>query len=348
MTELRFGLIGCGDIGQLRAAALARTPGCRLTVTSDADAQRAKTLATRFHAQTDRDWGTLLQRADVDAVIVSTPPALHAEMCIAALQAGKHVLCEKPLARSPDECLAMIAAAEQAGRRLATGFNYRFYPSFALAKQLLASGIIGELDHIRSYGGYSATSHNQAWVHDGATVGGGALRDIGIHLIDLTRDYLGEVTEVTGFATSGVWNFPGCEDNGFVLLRNATGRVATLHASWTEWRRYQFRIELYGTRGCIRATCFPMMTQVIAAAETGGAVRRRTRFFPVTALGEKLRSYRWVVTRSFVEEFTAFAALVRGEPSRIATGHDGLRAVEIAGAVAGTAGEVVAPVTGPR
>ncbi|MCI0437052.1 MAG: Gfo/Idh/MocA family oxidoreductase [Gemmatimonadetes bacterium] len=330
MSELRFGLIGCGDIGRLRAAALARTPGCRLIATSDADAQRARNLATRFHAQTDRDWLTLLQRNDVDAVIVSTPPALHARMCVAALEAGKHVLCEKPLARSSAECRTMVNAAARAKLQLATGFNYRFYPSFARAKELLAAGAIGELDHIRGYGGYSATSHNQPWVHDGGTVGGGALRDIGIHLIDLTRDFLGDVADVTGCLTSGVWNFPGCEDNGFVLLRNAAGRVATLQASWTEWRRYQFRIELYGTRGCIRATCFPMMLEVVSATTTGGPARRSTQLFPVTALGEKLRSYRWVVTRSFVDEFTAFAALVRGDPSRIATGEDGLRAIEIA------------------
>ncbi len=348
MTELRFGLIGCGDIGQLRAAALAGTPGCRLTAATDLDVARARDLATRHGAQTDPDWRTLLQRTDVDAVIVSTPPALHAELCVTALRAGKHVLCEKPLARSAAECREMVAAAHEADRCLATGFNYRFYPSFARAKVLLDSGIIGHLDHIRSYGGYSAASAAQAWVHDGATVGGGALRDIGIHLIDLTRDFLGDVAEVSGVATGGVWNFPGCEDNGFVLLRNAAGRVATLHASWTEWRRYQFRIELYGTRGCIRATCFPMITQLVWAEETGGRTRRRTQLFPLTALGEKLRSYRWVVTRSFVEEFAAFAAAVRGEPSRIATGEDGLRAVEIAEHVAGTAPATPWPGTTPH
>ena len=197
-----------------------------------------------------------------------------------------------------------------AGRTLATGFNYRFYPSFRLARDLLDRGVIGALDHIRSYGGYSATSHNQPWVHDAATVGGGALRDIGIHLIDLTRDFLGDVASVQGVATGRVWNYPGCEDNGFAILRNRQGNVATVHASWTEWRRYQFRVEIYGTRGCIRATCFPMMTQVVWAPETGGRTQSKTDWFPRWALGEKLRSYRWVVVESFVQEFAAFAAAV--------------------------------------
>lgn len=328
--SVRLGLIGCGDIGQLRAAGAVKAPGCRLTAVNDLDPAKAQRVAGRCGAAVERDWRALVRRPDVDAVIVSTPPALHAEMSLAAFDAGKHVLCEKPLARSPEEAREIVAAAGAHDRRLATGFNYRFYPSFALARRLLDRGIIGELDHVRAYGGYSATSHNQPWVHDVGTVGGGALRDIGIHLIDLTRDFLGEVVDVTGAATNRVWKYEGCEDNGFVLMRSAAGRIATLHASWTEWRRYQFRIELYGARGCIRATCFPMMTQLVRAERTGGKTQRRTHVFPRTALGEKLRSYRWVVVQSFIEEFAAFRAYVRDEPSRIATGIDGLRAIEIA------------------
>jgi hypothetical protein len=167
-------------------------------------------------------------------------------------------------------------------------------------------------------------------VHDAGTVGGGALFDIGIHLIDLTRDFLGDVAEVAGAASGEIWKYPGCEDNGVALLRSSQGRIATVQASWTEWRRYQFRIELVGTRGCIEATCFPMMTRVTWAAETAGPTRRRTDWFPRTALGEKLGSYRWVVVESFVHEFRAFADCIAGRPSRIATGEDGARAVEIA------------------
>jgi predicted dehydrogenase len=333
---LRFALLGCGDIGILRAAAIARTPGCRLTVACDVEGGKAAAAAQKGDgAATSTDWRDALRRDDVDAVIISTPPALHLEMARAAFDAGKHVLCEKPLARSPDECREMVAAAHRSGRRLATGFNYRFYPSFAEARTLLHSGIIGELDHVRSYGGYSATSHNQAWVHDAATVGGGALRDIGIHLIDLTRDFLGDVQAVQGSATGDIWNYPGCEDNGFAILRSSSGRVATVQASWTEWRKYQFRVELVGSRGCIEATCFPMMTRVTWAQERAGRTRRRTNWFPRTASGEKAGSYRWVVVESFVKEFEAFAAYVAGAPSRVATGDDGARAVEIAFAAAG-------------
>jgi len=92
----------------------------------------------------------------------------------------------------------MIAAAHQSKRLLATGFNYRFDPSILKARELLDSGIIGELDHVRSYTGYSATEHTHTWLHEADTMGGGALRDNGIHRIDLTRYFLGEVASVQG------------------------------------------------------------------------------------------------------------------------------------------------------
>lgn len=337
LDGIRFALIGCGDIGILRAKALSQAGGCRLVAAADSDVAKASNVASLVQGTAAvADWRQAIHRADVDAVIVSTPPSMHEEMTVAALEAGKHVLCEKPLARTPAECRRMVEAAARAGKRLATGFNYRFYPSFRKARELLDSGMIGELDHIRSYGGYSATSHNQPWVHDAATVGGGALRDIGIHLIDLTRDFLGDVVSVQGKATGRVWKYPGCEDNGFALLTSSTGNLASVHASWTEWRRYQFRVELYGSRGFIRATCFPMMTQVGWAAGTGGRVQSSTDWFPRVALGEKLRSYRWVVVESFIEELEAFVRYVRGEPSRVASGADGLRAVEIAFEAVGT------------
>ncbi len=327
--KVRFGLIGCGDIGQLRAAAIVQA-GHELAVVSDVEGRRAAAIGGRYGALIDRDWRTLLARDSVDAVVVSTPPALHEAMCIEALEVGKHVLCEKPLARTPAECRRIVQTAQRAGRTLATGFNYRFYPSFRAARTLLRSGRIGDLSHIRSYAGYSAADHSQAWVHDPEVVGGGALHDIGIHLIDLTRYFLGEVEEVKGFACGGVWRFANCEDNGFALLRSVDGRIATLHASWTEWVKYQFRLELIGSHGCIAATCFPMRLEAQWSDTVGGRMRRiRQRFAAVEAL-EHLRSYRWVVVKSLALEVDAFARRLRGDATEVATGVDGLRAVEIA------------------
>ena len=327
---MRYGLIGCGGIGTLRAKALRQTPGAQLVALFDIESNRSKQLAQLVSAEVMPTWADLVMSDDIDAVVVSTPPDSHAELTIAALQAGKHVLCEKPLARSSLECQSMVDAAQQAGRFLATGFNYRFYPSVMKARDLLASGRIGELDHIRSYAGYTAADHSQSWLHEASVMGGGALWDNGTHLIDLTAFFLGNVVEAEGFASGAIWGFQGIEDNGFLLLRNQDGRIASLQASWTEWKGYRFLLEIYGYKGIIQISCFPMRTQVQWAEYRGGKSRSTTYNFPKVFLMEHLRSYRWIVEQSFIAEFTEFQSAASGLPSVVATGADGARAIRIA------------------
>jgi predicted dehydrogenase len=331
--NLRAGLIGCGDIGQLRAAALTNVESITLVAINDIDPERAALVSNSYSVIKHDNWRDLVHREDVDAIIVSTPPHLHAEMCTEALNAGKHVLCEKPLATAPEECQGILDAGEKSGRFVATGFNYRFYPSILKAKQLLDDGTIGELDHVRSYAGYSANDHGQSWVHDVQIVGGGALRDNGIHLIDLTCYFLGDIEKTIGFSSNFVWKFKGCEDNGFLLLRNTTGKIASLHASWTEWGRYKFQLHIYGTQGFIRMSCFPMLTKVAWSNQPGGKIHRKMYLFPMANIMERLRSYRWVVEQSFVQELHAFSRAIKGENTLLATGYDGMRAIEIASSV---------------
>jgi len=327
---LRVGLIGCGAIGDLRAQAVQRSPEYQLIAVADVDAARAAAFGKKFGVATEKDWAALLARTDVDTIVLSTPPSSHAEIAVAALQAGKHVLCEKPLARTPEECRQMMDAAARAGRTLTTGFNYRFYPSVMKAREIFDSGAIGELDHVRAFTGYSATAHHQAWLHDAKIMGGGSLRDNGIHLIDTALYFLGDPVEVQGAGSAAVWNFPGCEDNGFALLRNAKGNVAALHASWTEWTGYKFSIEIYGTRGCIRIRCFPMITEVVSGDAKAGKTKRQSFYFPKVHFMEHLKGYQWVVVRSFIQEFAEFRAAVAGQKSSVASGHDGWRAVDVA------------------
>lgn len=318
----------------MRADAIAALSGFRLVAVSDQDAGRASSLARRSGAAIDSDWRALVARTDLDAVIVSTPPPLHAEMCIAALEQGKHVLCEKPLARNPEEGRRIVDAARRHQRQLGTGFNLRFFPPIVKAREILDSGQIGELDHVRSFAGHPGGSEfTHAWVHDAGVMGGGTLLDNGIHIIDLTSYFLGDVAEVMGFATSHVWQFPGCEDNGFALLRNAAGKVATLHASWSEWRGYQFRVEVYGTRGCVVASYPPMMTRVVRLERPEGPPRKETFLFPKLQVLERLRSYRWSILQSFIQEMAAFERAARGEKTSVALASDGLRAIEVAHAV---------------
>lgn len=331
---MRLGLIGCGMVGALRATAIGRVPSARLLAVSDLDQSRAAAIAGRARARIEPDWRSLVTGKDIDAVIVSTPPPLHVEMCVEALIAGKHVLCEKPLARTPDECRKILDAAAASGRVLATGFNYRFYPAIKKARAILDSGQIGELDHIRSYAGHpGGKEFTHPWVHDASVMGGGTLMDNGIHIIDLTRYFLGDVAEVKGFSTANVWGFPGCEDNGFALLRSPEGKVAILQASWTEWRGYRFAIEVYGTRGCVRASYPPMLAVATWRDGRNGAFRRKIFSFPLFQVIERLRSFRWTAVLSFAEELREFMKTVQGARTANALGGDGYAAVQIAHAV---------------
>src|SRR2546430_3887933 len=237
---MQFGLIGAGCIGQLRAQALAKVPGARLVAVTEIDQRRAVRAAARSRARVCKDVAEMLDLAHVEAVIVSTPPQFHEEATVAALAAGKHVLCEKPLSNSLDSCHRIVEAAHKSGKMLATGFNHRYFPAIRFLKRTLADGVIGKLDHVRAFAGHEGLSQFRApWEYDKAVIGGGALMDVGIHLIDLTAYILGDVRDVFGITSNRVWNFPG-EDNGFALLRSQNGTVATLPATWTEWKGYRF------------------------------------------------------------------------------------------------------------
>jgi predicted dehydrogenase len=238
---VRFGLIGAGNIGKIRARALQNTSGCELTAIADLNTERAQAAAPSNIAVFG-DYQQLLASDIIDAVVVSTPPQSHEEVVNNALAAGKHVLCEKPLSNSVEASRRMVEASRKAGKVLAVGFNFRYIPAVQFLKQTLDSGLIGELDHVQGLAGHVGLSEFKApWEYDKKVVGGGALMDIGIHMIDLVRYVLGDVVEVYGVATGNVWKLDGSEDNGFALLRNPQGKTGALHATWSEWKGYRFQ-----------------------------------------------------------------------------------------------------------
>ncbi len=330
---MHFGLIGYGAIGRLRAQALSQTPGAVLSMVAEPSPER-RADAERAGWPVASSLDQLLDSKEIEAVIVSTPPNLHRSHCEAALRAGKHVLCEKPLAPTLLDCQSIVDTARQEGQVLATGYNYRFYPAVAKARELISTGRIGEVDHVKGFAGHpGGREFTHQWVHDPSIMGGGALMDNGIHLADLTLHFLGETSWNCGLSTERVWGFQGSEDNGYLLMRTPEGRVGTLHASWSEWPGYHFYVEIYGTEGCVRASYPPMMT-VFWDRPTGSAKRGRRHFFlfPLFQLQERLRSYRWTVVRSFVDEQLDFMTRIQGQAGVGATGVDGLRAVELVSA----------------
>ena len=242
------GIVGCGVVGCRRAGALG---AARLVACADRRPERAEALAREAgSSEVERDWRRLVARPDVNIVVVATTNDALAPITLAAVQAGKHVLVEKPAARVSLELPPIVAAAAQAGVLVRVGFNHRYHPALQQARELVEADAIGALMFVRGrYGHGGRVGYEKEWRADPAVSGGGELIDQGVHLIDLGRWMLGDFSSVSGFAHTYFWEMP-VDDNAFLLLRTPAQQAALLHVSCTEWKNL-FSFEIYGRRGKI-------------------------------------------------------------------------------------------------
>jgi predicted dehydrogenase len=241
---MRLAIIGCGLIGAKRAAAAVTHD---IVVVCDRDAARAGQLAQKTGARALTGWREAVA-ADVDAVIVATTHDQLAAISLAAVEAGRHVLVEKPAGRELAEVQALAAAASKRGRIVKVGFNHRFHPAFQKAREIVDSGALGPLMFIRArYGHGGRVGYEKEWRAQPAISGGGELIDQGSHLIDLSRWFLGDMTVDYAAVPTLFWNMQA-DDNCFLALRSNSGQLAWLHASWTEWKN-TFSFEIFGRDG---------------------------------------------------------------------------------------------------
>ncbi len=249
---LGFALIGTGAVAATHAAALRLVTGARLVAAYSPDPGRCAAFAQAHGIAAVGDLAALLDRADVDAVCVTTPSGLHAESAIAALAAGKHVVCEKPIEVRMERIDAMIAAAAQHRRLIACVFQNRFGPGAQALKAAVEAGRFGRLaicqamtnwwrgdDYYRS-GGWRGT-----WRLDG----GGALMNQGIHAVDLLQWLAGMPSEVAARTTRCAHHGIEVEDTAVAALRFACGALGTIQASTASWPGFSRRIELSGDQG---------------------------------------------------------------------------------------------------
>jgi predicted dehydrogenase len=248
-TKLGVAVIGLGHFGCKRVQTIAADPGSRLCVVADVLEERARAVGEANGCDHTQDWKDILSCEDVDAVIVSTSTRFLPQIAQAALEAGKHVLCEKPFGRNAAEVLSTVETAARNHLCLKVGYNHRYHLALEKAHALFQQGAIGRLHFLRcAYGHGGRPGYDQEWRTQSEFAGGGQLLDQGVHALDLFRWFGGEFSQVKAYMSTAFWPIAPVEDNVFALLRNATGCVASLHASWTNWKN-TFVFEAFGEAG---------------------------------------------------------------------------------------------------
>jgi len=271
---LRIGLIGSGFMG--KAHAFGYTTAARVfdlpyelelhTLADITDEAAAKAAAALGFARATSDWRAMVADPTIDVVNITSPNALHKEMALAAIAAGKQVYCEKPLAPLAADALEMAEAAEAAGAKTQVGFNYLCNPMLGLAREMIAAGELGE---IRGYRGVHAEDYMAdsagpfTFRHDPA--GGGALADIGSHAL-ATAEFLmgaaaGPITSVMGDCVTVIAERPDgkggmrcveVDDVGRAFLRFASGATGSIEGNWiATGRKMQHDFEVYGAKGAL-------------------------------------------------------------------------------------------------
>ena len=252
MKEVRVGVLGLGSIAQVvHVPILAQMSGVTIAAVCDADDVKARTIGGRIGARMMRRDEEVYRADDIDGVVICTPNHLHEEQAIAALEAGKHVLVEKPLALTPEAAARVVAAAQASGRTLMVAMNNRYRPDTRALKPFADSGELGKIFLTRgAWLNQKMRVGRPTWRHRLATAGGGALMDLGVQTLDLCLWTLGFPEAASVFTHTHVPDGSEVEDTAAILLRMNDGSCISLTVSWSlvaERDRHYMR--LLGTRG---------------------------------------------------------------------------------------------------
>jgi predicted dehydrogenase len=313
-TRVRFGLIGCGDIARKRVApALLESSLCELIAVSRAQFDKAEAFAKEFGAKRwYADWRDLLKDAEIDAVYVATPVFLHAEQVIATASAGKHVLCEKPMALDASECLRMIEACNATNVKLGVAYYRHFYPVVRRVKEIISNGEIGSpvLVQCNAFEWFDVDeSHPRAWLLRKEQSGGGPMMDFGCHRIEVLMGLFGKVNRVESLQVNSFFKRE-VEDVAVASFKFVTGTVATLTVAHSA-REPQDTLEVFGSEGSLH---IPVLNEGKLDVKT--IAGERTEFHPPAAN----------IHQPLIEDF-AMAVLEDREPT--VSGELGLAVAEI-------------------
>jgi UDP-N-acetylglucosamine 3-dehydrogenase len=325
MEKLRVGVIGCGSIAQHRHLPEYKSnKNVEIVAVCDINEERAQAVAEKYGVKAYTNYEELLASGSVDAVSVCTPNYLHAPISIAALNAGLHVLCEKPMATSKQEAQEMIAAANENGKKLMIGHNQRFVPSHQKARKLIESGEIGKIYSFRTAFGHGgpegwSVEGKEGWFFQKEKAFVGAMGDLGVHKTDLLRYVLGEeITEVGAFVETSAKDFADVDDNAVCVLKTESGIIGTLAASWAYVSKEDNSTIIYGEKAILRLEDDPINSLVVQYAN-GEVVNYQLGKIQSNAEGGQNNSH---VIEKFVESI-----LHDHEPP--VPGEEGMKSLEV-------------------
>lgn len=246
---LNIGVIGCATMAQVHMQAIKQLLNARLTAVCDVNEELLRETADKFGVGLAvTDYRKLLESPEVDAVVIVTPDQLHREMTLAALDAGKHVLCEKPMALTMEDCKAMIQAAKKAETKMMVGQICRYTPGFMAAKELIDRGEIGELFFVETEYAHDYAKIDMPWRLDPLRHGflGG-----GCHAVDLARWIAGDPVEVFGYANHKMLNNYPTDDCTIAVMKFPNDVIGKVFVSTGCKRDYTMRSVFYGSKGTI-------------------------------------------------------------------------------------------------
>jgi UDP-N-acetylglucosamine 3-dehydrogenase len=270
MNKLKIAVVGCGSIARNRhLPEYADQKNVEIVAVCDVIEDRAEETAVKYRATSYKDYKQLLSNQDIDAVSVCTPNDLHAPITVAALKAGKHVLCEKPMATSKQEAEEMIEAASKSGKKLMIAHNQRFVPSHVRAKQLIESGEVGQIYSFRTTFGHGgpegwSIDGKNSWFFNKEQAFIGAMGDLGVHKSDLLRYLLGEeVVEVSAMVETIAKQGTDVDDNAVCVLKTENGVIGTLTASWSYVSSEDNSTIIYGEHAILRLEDDPEYSLIV-------------------------------------------------------------------------------------
>lgn len=307
---LRLCVVGCGGIANAYLDALRDVPQFRVVACADVDGARAGAAAALCAAEATTDARKWLRAGGrADAALVLTPPSTHAELSVALLDLGIHVLCEKPLAPTIAEAGRMLAAAARNGRVLTMGSKFRYTTDVARCKELLEQGLVGRVAMFENVF-CSRVDMTKRWNSDPRVSGGGVLIDNGCHSVDIARFLLGPLARVQAMFGKPLQAVE-VEDTARLLFESASGAMGSVDLSWSLHKEAPAYIRLYGERGTIEV----------------GWKESRHKLSGADAWTRFGDGYDKVA--AFARQLANFAGAIRGDEPLVVTDADAMASVQV-------------------